>query len=224
MAVKTVDLGPVIGPQGPRGLPGKDGAAGAQGPKGAPGAKGDTGPQGLQGPKGDPGDKGDTGAQGIQGPAGKTGPQGPKGDTPSLASVVDAVYPVGSVYISASDTSPAAIFGHSWEKIEGKLLLGANNSHVLGSVGGEETHKLSNEELPHLSANVVYHGGENAASSVAHVWGNMVLDEMRSQRYIPTDYKTTYSSIHDYTLGFGSDKAHNNMPPYVAVNIWKRVS
>lgn len=62
-----VDLGQVVGPQGPAGA---KGATGAQGPKGDPGAQG---PQGL---------KGDTGAQGPQGPAGAkgaTGAQGPAG-------------------------------------------------------------------------------------------------------------------------------------------------
>lgn len=58
-----VDLGNVVGPQGPKG------DTGAQGPKGATGA---------QGPKGDTGPKGATGAQG---PIGETGPQGPKGST-----------------------------------------------------------------------------------------------------------------------------------------------
>ena len=60
-----VDLGQVVGPQGPRG------ATGAQGPKGATGA---------QGPKGDTGAPGPKGATGAQGPKGATGAQGPKGD------------------------------------------------------------------------------------------------------------------------------------------------
>lgn len=55
MAVQVVDLGSVIGPQGPKG---DTGEPGPQGPKG------DTGATGPQGPKGD------TGATGPQGPAG----------------------------------------------------------------------------------------------------------------------------------------------------------
>lgn len=73
------DSGEFIGPQGPKGDTGPQGADGAQGPKGDTGA---TGPQGPEGPKGDTGatgpqgPKGDTGATG---PQGETGPQGPKG-------------------------------------------------------------------------------------------------------------------------------------------------
>ena len=218
MAVKTVDLGPVVGPQGPRGLPGKDGAAGAPGPQGAPGAKGDTGaagPRGLQGPKGDPGAKGDTGAQGLQGPAGKTGPQGPKGDTPSLASVVDAVYPVGSVYISASAVSPASIFGHSWEKIEGKFLLGAGGAHTLGDTGGEANHTLTMDEIPEhtIKTNVTdeYHGTA-AAEGNRMAYSAYDWNPGAPMHQIPTN---------EYV---GGGLPHNNMPPYLSVNIWKRVS
>ena len=222
MAVKTVDLGPVIGPQGPRGLPGKDGAAGAQGPKGAPGAKGDTGPQGLQGPKGDPGAKGDTGAQGLQGPTGKTGPQGPKGDTPSLASVVDAVYPVGSVYISVSDTSPASIFGHSWEKIEGKFLLGASAAHALGTTGGEEKHRLSVEELPAHSPTFLLKNKPGMDGGYAQQWKMYFPADAWGQVTTPGGEGGFFTNELGSTVG--KNTPHNNMGPYLAVNIWKRVS
>lgn len=58
-----LNLGRVVGPQGPKG---DQGDIGPQGPKG------DTGATGPQGPKGD------TGATGAQGPKGDTGPAGVK--------------------------------------------------------------------------------------------------------------------------------------------------
>lgn len=62
-----VNLGRVVGPQGPKGE------------TGAPGPKGDTGPQGPQGIKGDTGERGPQGPQGIKGDTGERGPQGPQG-------------------------------------------------------------------------------------------------------------------------------------------------
>lgn len=103
----VIDLGSVMGPQGPKGETGPAGPQGQTGPQGAKGdtgatgaegpkgATGDTGPKGEPGEKGEKGEKGDTGAQGPKGdpgetgPQGKTGPQGPagpqgpKGDTGS---------------------------------------------------------------------------------------------------------------------------------------------
>lgn len=216
MAVKTVDLGPVIGPQGergetgprgPQGLPGKDGAVGPQGPQGIQGPAGKTGPQG---PKGDVGE------------IGPVGPQGPKGDTPSIASVVDAVYPVGSVYISASDTSPAKIFGHSWEKVEGKFLLGASAAHALGTIGGEEKHRLSVEELPAHTPLIRAKNKPGMEGGYAQQWN----------LYLPADawnQVTTPGGEGGFTelrMGpsIGQGHSYNTMGPYLAVNIWKRVS
>ena len=104
----VIDLGSVMGPQGPKGetgpagpqgqtgpqgAKGDTGATGATGAEGPKGATGDTGPKGEPGEKGEKGEKGDTGAQGPKGdpgetgpqgqtgPQGPAGPQGPKGDT-----------------------------------------------------------------------------------------------------------------------------------------------
>ena len=77
------------GPQGPQGVPGKDGAVGPQGPQGPKGQDGAVGPQGPQGPKGQDGavgpqgpqgPKGQDGAASTQGTPGQAGPQGPRGD------------------------------------------------------------------------------------------------------------------------------------------------
>ena len=101
----VIDLGSVMGPQGPKGETGPAGPQGQTGPQGAKGdtgatgaegpkgATGDTGPKGEPGEKGEKGEKGDTGEQGPKGdpgetgpqgqtgPQGPAGPQGPKGDT-----------------------------------------------------------------------------------------------------------------------------------------------
>ena len=80
----TVDLGSVVGPQGPRGETGAEGPkgeTGAQGPKGDTGAQGPKGDTGAQGPKGETGAQGPKGETGAQGPKGETGAQGEKGDT-----------------------------------------------------------------------------------------------------------------------------------------------
>lgn len=67
------DDDPVVGPVGPPGDVGKDGAQGPMGNRGA------TGPQGPRGERGDQGPQGNVGAQGPQGPSGPIGPQGERG-------------------------------------------------------------------------------------------------------------------------------------------------
>ena len=47
-------------------------------------------------------------------------------------------FPVGSIYITASDTNPAAIFGGTWESVQGRVIMGADGNHPVNSVGGSE--------------------------------------------------------------------------------------
>ena len=49
-------------------------------------------------------------------------------------SILSMVYPVGSVYISVNDVSPAAFLGGTWEKIsQGRVLQGAANGQAAGT-------------------------------------------------------------------------------------------
>ena len=94
------------------------------------GDKGDKGEQGIQGPPGPvefgtltdeekaslKGPQGEPGIQGPQGEPGKKGDKGDKGD-PGIMDI-DSAYPMGSVYITAQDTSPENFFGGTfWEKV-----------------------------------------------------------------------------------------------------------
>jgi hypothetical protein len=77
-----VDIGTILGPQGPQGPPGPDGAPGVDGQTGPEGPTGPAGPIGFlgpQGPTGPPGPLGDQGEPGPQGPTGAAGPTGARG-------------------------------------------------------------------------------------------------------------------------------------------------
>lgn len=73
----------------------------------------------------------------------------------SKINIIDMVYPVGSIYMSTSSTSPATLFGGTWVALdEGRVLIGANSSYPAGSTGGEKTHTLTINELPEHTHNV----------------------------------------------------------------------
>lgn len=57
-------------------------------------------------------------------------------DTKQQISLLDAFYPIGSYYITESETSPASLFGGNWEKLKDKMLIGAGNLYTLLSEGG----------------------------------------------------------------------------------------
>ena len=82
---------------------------------------------------------------------------------PAVLQVLQAVYPVGSIYCSYGSTSPETLFGFgSWTKIEGRFLLGANATYSLGSTGGEATVALTVAQLPSHSHSA------SSASAGAH--------------------------------------------------------
>ena len=65
-----------------------------------------------------------------------------------MGSVLDNIYPVGSIYISVNNTSPSTLFGGEWEQIQEKFLLSAGDTHIAGTTGGEFTHTLTIDEMP----------------------------------------------------------------------------
>lgn len=115
-------------------------------------------------------------------------------------------YPIGSVYISVNSTSPASLFGGTWTRIEDTFLLAAGSSYEEGSTGGEATHTLTIDEMPtHVhGSQQYYHAGTDYNYAPIH------LD------YVPLSYVATTPE--------GGSKPHNNMPPYLTVYMWQRVS
>ena len=137
------------GPQGPKGDTGEQGPQGIQGPAGSTGPqgpKGDTGPQGPAGPTGPTGPKGDTGPQGTPGDdkvyVGSTAPTdskyqiwiNPDGPSTPFSQIASLLYPVGSIYMSVSNTDPSILFGGTWVSIaSGRVLMGVDASHGAGT-------------------------------------------------------------------------------------------
>lgn len=117
-------------------------------------------------------------------------------------------YPVGSIYLSVNDTNPATLFGGTWERIGGRFLLGADDTYTAGSTGGEAEHTLTIDEMPKHN-----HEIDNLNAS-----GNA------------TPYMTVQAQDNKgyggnvQTMFAGGGKPHNNLPPYLTVFMWKRVS
>jgi hypothetical protein len=85
------------------------------------------------------------------------------------SSLFDKIYPVGSIYISTSTTNPSVLFGGTWEAISaGKVLVQADDNHVLGNTGGNATITLTEAQLPaHTHNNTLAEAGGHS-----HGWGS----------------------------------------------------
>lgn len=121
------------------------------------------------------------------------------------------IYPIGSLYMSIYNTSPASLFGGTWTPIYDRFIIAAGGSYESTSVGGEATHTLTTAEIPAHTHNVgVDYDGEgsgttNGAATVHKAGTSGAQHQVR-------------------TSSIGSSAAHNNIPPYYAAYIWVRVS
>ena len=138
----------------------------------------------------------------------------------------ELIYPVGSLYLSAVDTDPGVLFGGTWERIRDRFLLAAGTAYGAGTTGGEAVHTLAESELPthaHDPANQAGYYGFITNSQKAFTVGDMGV-QSGSGRYYPYAPAAFDISRNTKTGSVGGGKAHNNMPPYLAVYVWQRTA
>ena len=141
--------------------------------------------------------------------------------TTAVAAVdLSAVYPVGAIFTTVtayanSAAVVAAIGGTTWVAFgAGKMPIGVDSSDTdfdtAEDTGGAKTHTLSTAEMPsHNHSNGSYtklgiSNGSNTTQGVDSSSGELNLINT-------ADIQAT-----------GGGTAHNNMPPYIAVYMWKR--
>lgn len=128
-------------------------------------------------------------------------------------SLFNAVYPVGSIYMTVNPVSPASLFGGTWEPIYDRFLLAAGGNYPAGATGGEATHVLTIEEMPWHDHAIMAGWGETLDNTV---------DSYRFQKWGSSGYGAKTGLLG--AQGSGGSQAHNNMPPYLAVYMWKRTA
>lgn len=150
-----------------------------------------------------------------------------------LPSIVDAIYPVGSIYMSVNSTDPAQLFGGTWVQIEDTFLLAAGQNYTAGATGGESSHALTKEELPteHMTFRRIYNTADGSVIDVmasSETDGSIGAADGTQGRPNINFHAATISGLTtgqkamQYT--YGGNQAHNNMPPYLAVYVWKRTA
>lgn len=154
----------------------------------------------------------------------------------NISETLKKVYPVGSIYMSTVSTNPATLFGFgTWEAMPaGRVLLAQGTAswgtYNAGSTGGEATHTLTVGEMPshNHSAWTDAQGNHNhLVNSKFDRTSNRNISSKESGGANTGSAYTSYNGNHSHNIGIGntgSSQAHNNMMPYLAIYIWKRVS
>ena len=119
-------------------------------------------------------------------------------------------YPIGAIYLSVDATDPSKLFGGEWVQIKDVFLLACGDTYTNGTTGGEANHTLTVNELPnhqHTLLNL-----NNSGYTVSWTSYSAVAYDGKG---FPSNIKTSFE---------GGGQAHNNMPPYLVVYMWKRIA
>lgn len=159
----------------------------------------------------------------------------------SLSGVMLKAYPVGSIYMSTDATSPASLYGGTWEQIKDRFLLGAGDTYSNGGTGGESSVTLATSQIPahnhtanKMTGSLNVRGQDDAGlyGSTSTASGVFSANKWSSNAYVVSRASGTQSNV-VYGFSFsatptinntGGGSSHNNMPPYLTVYMWKRVS
>ena len=122
-------------------------------------------------------------------------------------------HPVGSYYWSNDSTSPATLFGGTWEALPAGYTLIAQGSgtddygsftYAAGQKYGERKHQLTTDELPVPLNHIIYKEG----AKYHPIW-----EPDPNLESVIVDRHLTSASL-----------AHNNIQPSIAAYCWKRTA
>lgn len=123
-----------------------------------------------------------------------------------LRSIINCLLPVGMIIQLYSHADPNDMYpGTTWVRLTNTFLWGCDANGDIGITGGEKTHTLTVNELPEHTHGSVYSGNVDATKT--HAW-----------------LASGGSAMAYGTIETGGGAAHNNMPPYTQVSIWRRTA
>ena len=129
----------------------------------------------------------------------------------NITEICNVIYPIGSVYISINDIEPSSLFGGTWEKLEDRFLLASGKTYTNGNIGGEATHKLTIDEMPSHTHTLYI----DAKGTTIPAWHT---------RHLFVQNDSPHEAQPNNLTSTGNSQPHNNMPPYLVVNMWKRTA
>lgn len=131
----------------------------------------------------------------------------------TAADIGNALYPVGSIYMSVNNTNPSTFFGGTWEAWgAGKVPVGVNANDTdfatVEKTGGEKTHTLTESEIP------------------AHRHTVEAIGTGTTQQELNAFSVNNQGAVDSYgtTNTAGGGQAHNNLQPYITCYMWKRIN
>lgn len=142
---------------------------------------------------------------------------------PTMAQIVNTIYPIGSIYISTAAADPSTLFtGTQWEAIQDRFLLADGTVYTAGATGGTPAVTLTAAQMPIHKHNfdcVDQNGNPSTPTGVVEAMA--YVGQGNGTSTISTNGTLLKRSV---MATAGEGQAHDNMPPYLVVHMWKRKS
>lgn len=152
----------------------------------------------------------------------------------SMNDVINIMYPVGSIYMSVNSVNPSTLFGGTWEKIEDRFLVATGTTFNLGQSGGSKDAVVVSHTHTQVAHTHTYPSDES--NKPYKPWGTKTGSTelgaaiSGSGKYYAATANNDYrwldsmSSEQPTINNSGVDGTDKNLPPYLAVNMWKRTA
>lgn len=125
------------------------------------------------------------------------------------------MHPKGALFGSDDPTSPAELYGGTWERIEGKFIMGASDTYPAGSTGGSATH-VHLMPIGWDKGNVFY----TMNAGLGPFYGDQIVNGTESLLIKTTSNPSGDSSV----ARLATTKSSDSLPPYYSMYIWRRVA
>ena len=139
-------------------------------------------------------------------------------------------FPVGSVFIAVVSTNPATLLGYgTWSAFgAGRVLVGLDSGDTdfdtVEETGGAKTHTLTTAEMPsHTHTQDAHsHNISHVRSATTGAATTHIARTTDTSSTLGNDVSTDNATATNQNTGGGG--AHNNMPPFITVYMWKRTA
>lgn len=142
------------------------------------------------------------------------------GDGSIYSNFLLAAHPVGSIYQTISPENPSVTFGGgTWERIEGRFIMGASDSYPAGTTGGSATHtQAKNEVAGHTHTQRIWTLGSSGSEVIGFGNGQYEVYTVSASATILNAGGTTENYNPDGVVPM------DILNPYYSVYIWQRVA
>ena len=140
--------------------------------------------------------------------------------------LIDFFYPIGSILMNENkDYDPNIILGGKWEKIEDKFLIGAGRNKPIKSQDGSATHTHGQRDGRNGNLSAAIGATNNNPNVVGYKATNDTnIGALGNATYVVAGTSIGFASWNHFTAVVGQTAEASTLPPYYAINIWRRVS